>query len=381
MNDISLCGSALIVFIILFSRGLLQLFFSTSSASAIQATFLGLVFILLGYNKKISKRILIVACILFVISFASLVHTFFYEENVCFNYLNVIIFTILTILICNSITFKDGKKVYIYYGLALSALYLIFIAALQQSNFWGNELPGGTTGFYIKRPQSVTGSYLHYPIIISIISLVSLSIYCRYGKIFDMILYLVFASSVFLSLSRNGMFILTLGSFFLLLKKYKQKKIIAATMLFIIAIFAIKSTNQENIFNSISSRFIGALNTKSEGNDKRIELWEHGMHQITLTNILIGTKFGLVTNTASEELKEKYGIIESSIIQQILNIGLLGTILYYYLLYLHGYKQREYNQKVMASVLLLSTIFYQSIEIIPFISLYNFLPCMELKKQ
>jgi hypothetical protein len=117
---------------------------------------------------------------------------------------------------------------------------------------------------------------------------------------------------------------------------------------------------------------------QSDGNDGRAEAWEKAKSLVMPVNVIAGTYFGLVTNSAQDAVKEEFGIVESSVLQQILNIGLMGAIFYYgVLISVTKLASRESLISLCVWAALFQTFFYQSIEVIPFVFILMTLPVFD----
>jgi hypothetical protein len=135
------------------------------------------------------------------------------------------------------------------------------------------------------------------------------------------------------------------------------------------------------IFNDVSdviiSRLGGSANLESAGNDSRLFIWNRAADMMSGVNIFVGSYFGLVTNSAPDEIK--VGVVESSLLQQILNLGLIASILYYMILFrIKNIIPVEY--RIILIACLAQSLIYQSIEVIPYLFFMITLPIYTRKK-
>jgi hypothetical protein len=273
-----------------------------------------------------------------------------------------------------------------YAGLVLFALVEAGVAAAQQRNVFPIELPGATYGFDNLRVPSLTGSYLHYPLFVAITASLCAVDYLTYKRTFSALACAVLTACIFSSLSRSGMLIIvgTLGLAFVTEPfrfLAKHGKLIFAAVLASAAIMVLGGAGGDGVDDVVgvgAQRMAGAANLSSDGNDGRTEAWDKATELASPINMIAGTYFGLVTNSASDAVKDEYGIVESSLLQQFLNIGLLGAIFYYGML-ISLTRLMTWNKKISLCVCssLFQTLFYQSIEVIPFVFVLMTLPVFD----
>jgi hypothetical protein len=171
------------------------------------------------------------------------------------------------------------------------------------------------------------------------------------------------------SFSRSGMLILFAG-FALSVwadRRHFFKALLALALIGTTLLFLSSFIESETL--SLVDRLTSSIDPESDGNDIRYGIWTSALEKLSVVNLLAGSYFGLVTNSASESVRDLYGIVESSPLQQTLNIGLLGTLLFYFSLLeltkLAGPSDRFSKMMILAA--LVQSLFYQSIEVIPFL--------------
>jgi hypothetical protein len=274
-----------------------------------------------------------------------------------------------------------------YAGLVLFALVEAGVAMAQQHNVFPIELPGATYGFDNLRVPSLTGSYLHYPLFVAIAASLCAVDYLTCKRTFSALACVVLTACIFSSLSRSGMLIIvgTLGLAFVTEPfrfLAKHGKLILAAVLASAAFMVLGGAGGGGGVGDVvgvgAQRMAGAANLSSDGNGGRTEAWDKATELASPINMIAGTYFGLVTNSASDAVKDKYGIVESSLLQQFLNIGLLGTLFYYGML-ISLTRLMTWNKKISLCVCsaLFQTLFYQSIEVIPFVFVLMTLPVFD----
>lgn len=274
-----------------------------------------------------------------------------------------------------------------YAGVALIALVEAGVAVAQQQGIFPIALPGATIGFDQLRVPSLTGSYLHYPIFIAVVAALCGADYLTYKRKSSAIVCAVLTVCVFSALSRSGMLII-LGTFALAFFKepirflVRHAKLIMAGLLASAAIIVWGGVNGDNVLSTGTQRIAGTFSLSSDGNDDRAQAWDKAITLASPINLVAGSYFGLVTNSASDSTKSEYGVVESSLLQQVLNIGVLGTIFYYgsiisIIRFMH--KGNGINLCVWSA--LFETLFYQSVEVIPFVFILMTLPVFDAGNQ
>ncbi|ADG14665.1 hypothetical protein [Paraburkholderia atlantica] len=317
----------------------------------------------------------------------SLVATLAVTDQLGLSYLFVFIFTLFIYFFAISNYQKRFVRPRVaYVGLVLIALIEAGVALAQQQNVFPIDLPGATYGFDNLRAPSLTGSYLHYPLFVAIgASLCGLDYLVR-KNVLSGLACAVLSFAIFSALSRSGMLII-LGTFGLAFVQApiqfvtRNAKLIVATVFATMAIMifgvAVSSQN-DSVVNVGTERMMGATDLQSEGNDGRTEAWDKAQSLALPVNVIAGTYFGLVTNSAPEPVKQEFGVVESSVLQQILNIGLLGAIFYYGVL-ISVTKLVSSASRISLCIwaALFQTLFYQSIEVIPFVFILMTLPVFD----
>ena len=282
-----------------------------------------------------------------------------------------IIFAAYSIILTDSVNFKTVFQSLIGIGFLITS-----VAILQQLRLQILELPGATADFGLIRPQSITGSFLHYPLVLAVIcGVVFVSLMDR-GGVKKLIVFFFFLACLLSTISRSGMVIVFCIMGYYFVTKINMRTIL--TLLSAVAIVTILIPIFPIEMAIISDRIFGATSADSAGNDGRFEIWKTVFANLNLSTIFFGTNFGLITNSAPPEFIK--GIAESSVLQQILNLGLIGTLLYY----LTWFELRHLisaNYRIVLLACIFQTTFYQSIEVIPFLFFALMIPVFTNKLQ
>jgi hypothetical protein len=270
-----------------------------------------------------------------------------------------------------------------YAGVIGVALLQAAVGFAQQRSVFPLDLPGATYGFDNLRVPGLTGSYLHYPLFVAVVASLCGADYLRSKRPGSALACIVLTACIFSALSRSGMLII-LGTFgFAFLREplrflARHARLLITAALVSTAMIVLGGASGHGVMGEGAQRMAGATNLQSDGNDARTEAWDKAVSLALPVNAIAGSYFGLVTNSASDELKEQYGIVESSLLQQVLNIGVLGSIFYFGLLIsLTKLVSRESRLTSCIWAALFQTLFYQSIEVIPFVFILMTLPVFD----
>jgi O-Antigen ligase len=317
----------------------------------------------------------------------SIVATLAITDQLGLAYLFVFIFTLFIYFYSISNYQKRFVRPRVAYaGLVLFALIEAGVALAQQQNIFPLDLPGSTYGFDNLRAPALTGSYLHYPLFVAIAASLCGVDYLVRKNVLSGLACAVLSYAIFSALSRSGMLII-LGTFGLAFLQGPIQFITRNAKLILVTVFATMalmifgvaiSSQNDSVVNVGTERMMGATDLQSDGNDGRTEAWEKAKSLALPANLITGTYFGLVTNSAPDPVKQEFGIVESSVLQQILNIGLMGAIFYFgMLISVTKLASKESRISLCVWAALFQTFFYQSIEVIPFVFILMTLPVFD----
>jgi len=355
-----------LLLIICFSRGLLQIIFPKNIAVAIQfVSILTFLFFWIDVKTILRNLINIKYLIIIIITIFSAILTLLEKNNLGIIWLAIVLITLLTTIYTKEeIINEELNYTYLKNIIICIYLYLILFAVLQSNGYLLIYLPADNSFLY--RPSSVTSSYLHYPIIISVLSIIFLYIYinkAKGDKLF-LILYLIGLVASFIASSRYGMLQVILGILMLNVRKRLISFFLILTFCGALCLFD----------ESIKERLLGAISIDSIGNNDRISTWIMMLEKISPKNIVLGEHFGIYSNSMNflpTFSSDKVYVTESSILLLILNFGVIGGIYYLYII------RSIYGKNfILFLILIIPSIFYQSIETIPFILLICLAPIL-----
>jgi hypothetical protein len=240
--------------------------------------------------------------------------------------------------------------------------FVIICGFFQQIGLF-QELPGLNVSDVV-RPHSTLGTYLHYPIFVSMGSLIFLSLYSRTRETKFLLFFIIGSIATFLANSRYGVLEIVVGTALLggfLLKNKTTVFIICALLVVVV------SQNTELLL-----RLANDFTFDGIGNKDRISSWDKAISIISPYDILFGKHFGIFSNSNFDNATP-FRVPESSLLLLLLNFGFIGTIIFIYILF-----SMYYFSKLMTLGLafLAPSLFVQSVEMIPFIMLFCLAPLL-----
>jgi len=262
---------------------------------------------------------------------------------------------------------------------------LVVVAFLEQIHVIRMK---GSGHLFVTRPASLTGSFLHYPIVIALMGFAMLQWYAITKKIAYLISGILFCLSPFISASRSGALIilaaLLVYPFFLPFRRSKRVFFMMGLFFMLIgtSFFLFSKESQSSLIHNFIYRVVSSTHTKSLGNNVRIAIWDRAFRKWLNTNLLLGEEAGEYTNSTNNLRARKNlnlstsKVTESSPLQLMLNFGIFGTLLFYaLLLQIPRYIAKEHfwmHAGIWGA--LAQTFVYQSIEVVPFITLLFLYP-------
>ncbi|MCR2825899.1 O-antigen ligase family protein [Microbacterium sp. zg.Y909] len=223
------------------------------------------------------------------------------------------------------------------------------------------------------RPAGLTGSYLHYPLVLAVLAFMLFGVWMRGRSSLAILGSGVAVMGVLLSYSRSGMMILAFTLLFALLFSRTASTRLATV---IVGLLAGAGTLLFLQGSPVLDRALSALDIESTGNVGRLAQWQAGVEMWTQSPLVLGSHTGLVTNITRNFGGLSIGVVESSVLQQLLNLGLVGAVATYWLLFavVRAIPATDIWVRAGAAACLAQTAVYQSIEVLPFMTLLAVLP-------
>jgi O-Antigen ligase len=364
----------LLMFFLIGSRDFIGLFLSKQLSYFVQV---GVVILTLTAFKILLRMrpekstltyTFLLSLLFLVIILISTVLTIIYNDYFPYVYILVNIFIIFLFIYFASFKILSQTSIVYCYILIFIGFISFGVAFAQQLGmplFLEGTLINYQNGQL--RPSSLTGSSLHYPLFITLLGAIVLQFGISAKKKIITALGIIFILAPFFAFSRSGILIVVASVFLIFfsgsIKLFSRFKFLFACV--ILFLILVSSTS------SIGNRVISILNFKEDGNSDRINSWQRGITLFLDSPILIGDKVGAVTNTTKNIAKIESTVVESSVLQQLVNFGIAGTVLFYAMI-LFLFSKIDKKFFILRSFYLGSifqTVFFQSIEVLPFIVL------------
>lgn len=254
--------------------------------------------------------------------------------------------------------------------MAVTCLIIILFVMAMLQQFKIIDLPGATPAYGIPgdlaRPSSLTGSYLHYPLV-----MVLLGVFLQSLKQKTSLVAILAFSSVFVAFSRSGMMLVATHCLLIFLYgvfndtlRFRVRSIMISLITIVVVLFISIWTGFAQV---LFSRIISSFDVQGIGNGDRIAAWEHGLRVISESNLLFGSNFGMATNLTSNLVGAHSYVVESSFLQSLINFGIFGTLAFIAMFVFMALSLREIYMKLFFISVFLQSMIYQSTEVLPFI--------------
>lgn len=223
------------------------------------------------------------------------------------------------------------------------------------------------------RPASTTGSYLHYPLALAVLifPLLQQVKERRRENLGPLILGL---ASLTVSLSRSGLLLLVVGvATWGILQKAWRSLAVAVGLCAVLVVSPISWSS-----NAYVARVLSSTDLTSSGNAQRLALWQQGFDLWAESWLLLGQFTGRVTNAAANIGAEPGLVVESGLLQQMINFGLIGAI-FFYAIFTCGWwvvDRRHLWLRAGIAGACVQSFVYQSIEVLPFVALVALYPAI-----
>ena len=308
---------------------------------------------------------------------------------------SIFYFFIMAVFVClflffSTSDFADNLPVNKAMLIFLFIGWLLYGVAVSQQFTVGLNFPGNSPfndSDALVRPASLTGSYLHYPLVIFILGSIVLQFSfftTKAGEFIFFLTALLFMVAPLFVYSRSGVmllcfFLLFYSALFIRSKfnwRYVRLSSVVKGTVITIAIVAAITVILYFTHSIYIERALSSLDINSPGNPGRIQSWMGGLSLWWHGNIFFGEHTGLITNSVKNILHEKSFVVESSLIQQLCNFGLIGTVIFYaVMLYSVLNIKRECIVLIATGLAVIcQTFVVQSIEFFPYMALFSLLP-------
>ncbi|WP_372055662.1 O-antigen ligase family protein [Tistrella mobilis] len=367
------------------SRGLFEVVAGKAVAYVLQLAMLSLLITACLMSRRVSPtswlRSISTLLVVFAASALASAIITLETEHVTYGFIYVFVFLYISIILsffagfrCPMIETSSIRKSFVIMGLLLA-----FFGIAQQIGLV--RLPGGSA-VALLRPSSLTGSYLHYPIILALFTLSMLQIHNATGK-WRYLAYAVFmGAAIFASFSRSGMSIIMGSIFFFYLFYYIRQNIEVKAIMYVVAALSVPVLILGIVIfaqqSAVLERIVSIVDIESGGNSRRSEIWTSTVSVFLDGPILLGDQTGLYTNITDNLLGVDAAVAESGFLQHLVNVGLIGC-LSFYALFVFVYKAIDPSHLWLRAVVMtaaLQSFIYQSIEVFPYMAILGLMPVL-----
>lgn len=371
-----------IVLFVLTSRGLLELLAGKTAAYGAQAGVVVLFTSTLLFRGRpcSTKRLAICLLLLWLLVIAALLSVLATANGSGAQgaaiYAAVMVFFGVLLMIFSGLDFAFTPGRGAGTAVALVALGMILVALMQQ--FGSLTLfPGTDLGTFRTeaRPSAMTGSFLHYPIALSLLSFLLFGMYAISGRRVLLLSGLAGFLAVVVSYSRSGMVIVVVGLAVALLAAQRVQVYVRLLVgLPLVAVAALLAAPT----GSYVDRFVSIFQSAGAGNTSRITKWETLLDLWMQSPLLIGSHAGEYTNITSNLGSADTAPPESGVLEVLVSLGLLGLVAYYGLMVLAVNATPSdavwFRAGMIAAIV--QSFVYQSIEVLPFMGIYAMTPLL-----
>lgn len=274
---------------------------------------------------------------------------------------------------------EAARKINVPFWLGAAGLASVVAATAQQAKVLLDVLPGSDMASLggLVRPSSLSGSFLHYPLFLSLVFFAFAQLWSSRRRAIYGLLAIVFAVAVVVSFSRSGAMILILGIAALAVTSRSASQ--RARLLFAgISLALVLSLLMRNTI--YATRIASSVDLDAAGNAGRVTGWLKALELWADSPMIIGGHTGMYTNITQNFGEASSGVVESGVLQQLISVGLIGCVLYYALMTTTIMAVDRRHAWLRAGMLgaLLETFVYQSIEVVPFMVTFLLMPVLSM---
>jgi len=362
------------------ARGVIQLFADQTAGYAVQTAAVVLFGIVLvaGGARRANRwarpaAVLVIGFI--VVALVSLIASL-WAHNIDYGvvYAGVMVFFAIALAFFASGDFDRVGARWIGPVVVAVTLGQVAVAVVQQV-FRDRTLPGGAHVGELVRPPAMTGSYLHYPIELALLTFLLLGMFASSRRWFYLVTAVIGMGAVLLSQGRSGIVLVAIGlAFGLAFARGVGRRIRIVVVALLAGISVLLLFPQNSVIDRILS--IGVV--EGNVNELRVNIWGSVLELWSKTPLLFGVHTGEYTNVTSRLTDaENAGVTESGPLDLLINFGLLGLVGFYGLMLIAALSapRRSWYQAGLLAGIVQST-FYQSVEVFPFMLIFAMMPML-----
>ncbi|UOE44312.1 O-antigen ligase family protein [Agromyces larvae] len=254
-------------------------------------------------------------------------------------------------------------------------LLMIAVAMLQQ--FANLDVFSGVdfgTRRDTARPSAMTGSFLHYPIALSLLSFILLGLHSTTRRRMHLVVACAGFLATIVSYSRSGMVITLVGlAIGVVLAKSLRSAIRVAIVLPVLAVVLALGLPVDTYLE----RFLSIFRSDGSGNPGRIAAWQRILDTWSSSPLVIGSHAGEYSNISSNlGALGRVGSPESGLLQVLISLGIAGVVAFYGLMLISVFASPSGAPWFRAGLLggIVQSFAYQSVEVLPFMAIYAITP-------
>lgn len=361
------------------ARGAIELIVGKSLAYGIQvgaiALFIG---VLLTAGARSTKRLTsnLIAAYAFVLAALVSMVTSSVLNGIDYAWLYIVVmcFYVVILVVFNSFVFAAVARIAV--GPVIASVALVMLAAAVSQQYLGFRIfPGNDTGTFgtTLRPASLTGSFLHYPIALALLAFALLGIFAQTRRSSYLVMGLLSFGGVVFSLSRSGLVLCIIGlaAGFVLMRGLNGKLKLIATAVLGIMLLALAGPS-----DLLLTRMLSIFQADGAGNEVRLGQWNHLLAEWSASPLVVGSQTGVYTNVTGNFSSVESSVAESSVLQQLINFGLVGLVAFYAVMIGSVRACPPEVPWFRAGLIgaLAQSVVYQSVEVLPFMVLFALMP-------
>lgn len=366
------------------TRGVLETTIGKDLGYAVQVLALALVVVALGASGAVSTRVstrngvLLYGYALVAVLSAAYVSVF---KGFVAAWVYVLVMLVLAapMWFFSSNHLDAARRIHIPFWLGAAGLLSVIAATAQQAGLLLEALPGSDMASLggLVRPSGLSGSFLHYPLFIALLVFVFAQLWVSRRQAVYGLLAAVFAVAVVVSFSRSGAMILIFGiaAFAITSRSASQRArfLLAGISLALVLPLFMRNT-------IYAERIISSVHLEGGGNAARVASWARAIELWADSPMAIGGYTGMYTNITQNFGEVSSGVVESGVLQQLVSVGLIGTVLYYALMFAAFGAVDSRHAWLRAGMLaaILETFVYQSVEVVPFMVPFLLMPVISM---
>jgi len=247
-------------------------------------------------------------------------------------------------------------------------------------------MPGSSLYGEFIRPAGLMGSMQHYAITLAIAACFYLQVFLATKAPVYLVIAVAFMLGTMASLTRSGYLILGLCAAFLCaaegiraLLRRKVLRVAWTVLLSSASAVLLAGSLVAKHLEPFWERATTMLHPGAPGNPERLAAWRTALEMWAESPLVLGDAVGVVTQSTGKVFRDAHTVnVESGVLQQLVNFGLLGALAFYVMLLLTLWEIHRRHKVLRGAVLagILQSLVYMSIETVPYMFLLGLAPAL-----